>query len=526
MLSDTWLMNDKLSSSYGSFSYVERLLTAEEASIIDERYPEMSGISLIQLMELAGAALAREAAKRLPPNGRVVICAGGGQNGGDGWVAARLLHAARYDVRVLDTASERSLPKEASINREAARSLGIPVIDTYTFCQLNAADLDLIIDALFGSGFSIRKRPSDQYIRASEKINALSASGVFIISADLPSGVVSSTGAVSEFSIKADLAVSFIRPKIGQISHPGCLQQTKIVTDPLGVPTAFIDQNVEAPAVYKITRHTVDQLLPAFSKDRHKGQGGRAALIGGSPSMPGAALLAAKAMAKSGCGYVTLVVDEALKPTLLTALPEALYAAADDDFFERMDAIAYGPGIGLTPDVSLTTVLAKAKHLVIDADGLTLLSRVPKWEEKLKARSNPAVLTPHVGEFRALDHYDPDDRVASARRLAEKTKSVVVLKGMSSVIAAPDRHALISTFGNAGLAKGGSGDVLTGIVTGLIAGGLTPFEAAAAGVYLHGFAADLAAVKFTERALLPEYVIDYLPQAYEPGKRHAKIEET
>lgn len=503
---------DELKTSYGHFRHVERLLTTAESRLVDELYPHHTGIQLIQLMELAGAAVARETMKQLSSGDRVTILCGGGQNGGDGWVAARVLWASGMDVAVCDTAKDKVLPDEASLNREAAKKLLIPEITVDTFLKLGEGDVHVVIDALFGSGLT-RERPlSDLMTKIILHLNHLRSTGTFVLSVDLPSGVDATTGAVSNAAVNADLAVTFVRTKAGQMSHPGVLQQTSVAVERLGVPASFLAAKLPINGIFRLTAEAVGHLLPPLAKDRHKGMGGKAGLIGGSKSMPGAAVLAARAMAMSGAGYVTIVADDSVRPLLVSSLPEALYAEADDSFFDRMDVVAYGPGLGIEPPLCIEQVLNKARHLVIDADGLRLLSALDSWQDRLKQRPTPAVLTPHVGEFRLLHDYDPDDRIGSARQLAEKTGSIVVLKGMSSVIAAPDGTALLSTVGNPGLAKGGSGDVLTGLITGLLATGLTPLEAAAAGVYCHGKAADLATARRGERAMLPQDVIETLPE--------------
>ena len=508
---------DTCHTPWGDLNAVTRLLSAAEAKRIDLGVAADGAVSLLQLMEQAGLVAAGWAERILPEGYPIIILAGAGQNGGDGWVAARVLAARGYALTVIDFAVERQLPQEAALNRAAAKAAGIRIERPDVFMAWPADRPALIMDALFGSGFLADRGMPPVCADAISKANRLGREGSVVLAIDLPSGVEATTGKASDPSIRAELAVSFVRPKIGQIAHPGVLHQHRIESDPLGITSEKIKALLSdmGPAACLMTDRATAMLLQPFQRDRHKGQGGKAGLIGGHETMPGAVVLAARAMAMTGVGYVSVLASERLRSDLLTVLPEALQPAGHDpSWLKNQDAIVYGPGLGDLETVSLTEVIATAKQLVIDADGLNRLARLPGWKEALAARKMPAVLTPHVGEFKRLAAYWDDDRTAGARQLALETGCIVVLKGMSTVTAAPDGQAVLNPTGNPGLAKGGSGDVLSGMIGGFLAGGMLPFQAAAAGVYVHGKAADMAAQEKGERALLPQDVIEFMPRVF------------
>lgn len=507
--------DDTCRSEWGTITQVSRLLRAREAARLDQAVIAGFGLSGLQLMEQAGAAAAAEAERIVPCGAAVWVLCGSGQNGGDGWVAARILLARGYAVRVFDFADGKELPPEAAHNRSAAVAAGVDRVPGTAFLQTECPETVCLVDALFGHGFASRRGLPESLQAAVRHMANIRAAGGTVLSLDVPSGIDASTGGVAEPCVQADTALAFMRAKVGQISHPGILQQTRLCVEPLGVTHVMLADILPGPGVYQAGAAAAALWLPPLAADRHKGMGGRAAVVGGSADMPGAAILAAKAMAMTGIGYTSILCAETNRSDFLQILPDALYPRqADADFISRHDAVAYGPGLGRERLYPLDELISQATRLVIDADGLSELADLPGWAERLSARDLPAVLTPHVGELRRLWTYDASDRVESALGLARHCRSIVVLKGMSSVVAAPDGNALIVTTGNAGMAKGGSGDVLTGIVAGFLAGGMPPLAAAATAAYVHGAAADDAAQRIGERALLPQDTVNSLPYVF------------
>lgn len=495
----------------GYIENVTRLLSANESRRVDTAYPVEAGMTILQLMEQAGAAIAHKAQALLAPGAAIALLSGSGQNGGDAWVAARLLAANGFFVSIYDVAMDRPLPAEAEANRRIARALHIPVYDDSAFLHVQASDVDMIIDGVLGAGFHGKRGLIPALHDLFAHVNDLHDLGVFVLAIDVPSGVDATTGAVVPGAIKASETISFVRPKAGLVSHPGVLQQATVTYDALGVPAAWLARALDNPGTYQFSHQAFKSLLPVMTTDRHKGMSGQGAVVAGQ--MPGATVLATRAMAMTGVGYTGILVNEQARSLYLAALPEALYfTQPTSDFFARFQTIVLGPGLGTVTDDVLAPYLQSSTQLVLDADGLNVLAEHERLKAMLRERVEPAVLTPHPGECRRLGFYDEDDRFKTARTLADAYQSVVVVKGMATVIAAPDGTTLVCNAGNEGLAKAGSGDVLSGIIGGLLAQGLTPLEAACAGVFWHGAAADLAAAARSKRTMLPSDVIAYLPQ--------------
>jgi hydroxyethylthiazole kinase-like uncharacterized protein yjeF len=495
-------------------------VTAAEMRGLDGRATAEFGVPSLLLMENAGAAVARAAAEMAPRGARVAVVAGRGNNGGDGLVAARHLQAAGYDVTVTLLGPEERVQGDARANLEMARRAGIPlqVVESAP----DRLEADLIIDALLGTGLK-----GSATGPAAALIEAMDRSPAPVLAVDVPSGLDADTGH-AESCVHAARTVTLALPKVGLLLYPGRALAGELIVAPIGMPRPLLEE--PSLRTWTISAAEVRALLPPRPPDAHKGSFGRALIVAGSPGMTGAAALAGEAAGRIGAGLVFVAVPHSLLPVLEVKLTEALKvplaetethshtAAAWDSLTERLassTAVAVGPGLGRHPDtVALVRrLLAEAgRPIVVDADALNAVA--PAGADTF---SPDAVITPHPTEMaRLLDRETAAvqaDRLATAREAAARFGCVVVLKGAGTVVAASDGRAWINPTGNAGMATGGTGDVLTGAIVGLIAQGLIPLEAARAAVYLHGLAGELSAAEIGPAGTLAGDLLPRLPVA-------------
>jgi len=414
----------------------------------------------------------------------------------------------------------------------------------------------LIIDAVYGSGFQADRPVSAEFESLARKVNhARQEYDAYVLAVDLPSGVQAEHGQAAPVVIQADETLSFIYTKTGLISYPGRRFTGQVRVHDLDLPRSFLEQLWQKEVLHTpsaLTEEDVHAWHPQRPSDSHKGTFGRLSVLAGSPGLAGAAILCGRAAEISGAGYVYLTVPAEIYAAVLGAAPSLLSAplpqtngnetalsAEQFEFWqERMqgaDAVLVGPGLGRNsterPDMLslIMAAIAQAPRLVLDADALNLLAEPAALEagrsvlrKRVEKGLEPAILTPHPGEFCRLcpemAEKITQDRIACAQTLAALTLSTVVLKGSGTVIAFPPREGWqevwINTSGNAGMAKAGSGDVLSGLLGSLLAQHLPLREAVCSAVYLHGLAADLQAEALTERALTPEDIITGLPLAF------------
>ena len=485
------------------------------------------------LMDRAGGAVAAVAAAAAG-SGRAVVVAGPGNNGGDGFVAARYLADAGFDVTVHLLAAPAELKGDASANYELFRRCDGRVEDFQRrrFAR-DVAAAGVVADAMLGTGS--RGGLAGDFEAAAETVNRAGAPAVAV---DVPSGVDAATGAVPGTAVAADATVTFGLPKIGLLQYPAREYVGDIHVADIGFPTLVVDELAFEPTgerpgyVARVPAvEEVAALLPPRPRDLHKGAAGRAYVLAGSRGLSGAAVLAAQSCLRAGAGLVEVglpaeldvIFSAAALECLSHALPQTegggLAAAAADAVSEKFaaaDAVAVGPGLGRADDTAalLRDVMRGVEApAVVDADGLYLMGL-----EALRRARLRGVLTPHPGEMARLFGVGADDiqrdRPGWARKLAEQTGMVVVLKGYLSVVAAPDEETWLNPTGNAGLASGGTGDVLTGVVLALLAGGASPAAAARAAAYVHGLAGDIAAEASGERSLVACDVLEALPAAF------------
>lgn len=496
-------------------------VTAAEMRELDGRAVDEFGIPSLLLMENAGAAVARAALEMLSrAPSRIAVIAGRGNNGGDGLVAARHLHAAGHELFVTLAGPEERVQGGARANLEIARRAGVPV--QIVEAAPNRFEADLIVDALLGTGLKGEVKGL-----SAELIRAMNRSGTPVLAVDVPSGLDADTGRAAT-CVRAAQTVTFALPKVGLLFYPGRELAGELIVAPIGMPRALLTD--PALKTYGLSAPAVRTLLPARPADANKGTFGRALLIAGSLGMTGAASLSAESAGRVGAGLVFVAVPSSLMPVLEVKLTEALKLPvpetethahtihAWDQLFERIEnstAIAIGPGLGRHPDTAalVRRVLAEARRpMVVDADALNAVAPAGPG-----VFPPDAVITPHPGEMSRLLGIDTGqaqaDRLTTAREAAARFGCVVVLKGAGTVVAEPGGRAWINPTGSAGMATGGTGDVLTGAMVGFLAQGLAPVEAAQVAVYVHGLAGDLAAAEIGNAGTLAGDLLPRLPRA-------------
>jgi ADP-dependent NAD(P)H-hydrate dehydratase / NAD(P)H-hydrate epimerase len=477
-----------------------------------DRLTIAGGITGHTLMENAGKAVAQAVSGRQSAGSRVVVLAGPGNNGGDGFVAARLLAERGYAVTVLLAGALDKLKGDAATAAKAwDRRIAMAKPE-------ELAGADIVIDALFGAGLD---RPVSGLAQA--MIEAANAQSAPVVAVDLPSGINGTTGAVMGSAIKAEHTVTFFRKKPAHLLMPGRAHCGKVSIAPIGIPDTVLDR------IRPRTFENVPELWrDKFSMPRaqgHKYDRGHAVVVSGPSWSTGAARLAARGALRAGAGLVTIVSPrEALAVNAaanLAIMVRPVDGAAELTRFladPRLNAVAIGPGLGVS-DATCELVLAALdgeRAVVLDADAITSFAKSSRrLATALKARGERAtILTPHEGEFSRYFHgLDEETKAGSklerARRAAELVGAVVLLKGPDTVVAGPDGRASIAANAPAFLATAGAGDVLTGITAGLLAQGVPAFEAASAAVWLHGEAACAFGI-----GLIAEDLSEQLPGVY------------
>ncbi len=507
-----------------------KIVTADQMRQIDRECVQR-GIPMSTLMENAGRAVAAEvkaAAGDLTCQ-RLLFLIGGGNNGGDGLVAARYLndwgaHCMIYlcAERPADDPNLK-LARERGIDCfEAIQDMGLKKLDDLL------ADANIVIDALLGTG---QLRPLEGVFKqALEKADkARRERGTRIIAIDLPSGMDADTGAVDSACPWADITVTLGFPKLGLFNFPGAERVGTLKIADIGIP----EDLAESVTTELMDSQWARSVLPARPINANKGNFGRVLVTAGSLNYIGAAYLACSGAQRAGAGLVTLATALSLQPILAAKLTEATYlplpesqpgfisAEAGDIVtrqFSQYDVFLIGCGLGQDPStVEFVSSLILEKELplpVLDADALNILSKIPEWWQWL---TDDAILTPHIVELSRLCGLGIDeiqsDRLGITRRLAAEWHQTIVLKGAYTVIATTDGRCRLSPFANAGLASAGTGDVLAGVIAGLAAQGLTPFDAASLGVYLHGAAGETVKERLGDTGMLASDLLPALPPA-------------
>lgn len=507
-----------------------KVVTAHTMQEIDRQAISRYGIPGAQLMENAGRCTVDEIIAAFGPYGSAVIMAGKGNNGGDGYVIARLLGQKGWSVKVI------ILADRLQITGDAATNLGKLPGSAISFCpregQLSAQhrkeilQADVIVDSLLGTG--LRSNVSGVYLEA---VDLMNASGRPVVAVDIPSGIDGTTGRVLGSAVRAYLTVTFAFAKLGHVLHPGAEHSGRLVVADIGIPP----QLMEAASGYDfLDEDTMRPMLHRRDRQAHKGRFGHCLVIAGSTGKTGAAALAANSAVRSGSGLVTLAAAESVHSILEIKTTEVMTVPLPDSgggfltnsafpAIEKLlagkDAVAIGPGLDRHPGTYALVrnlVESVALPLVIDADGLNALAEDMAVLKRKKSKM--VILTPHPGEMSRLTGGTIPDlesiRIPVAQEFARSYGVFLVLKGARTIIASPDGTAAVNGSGNPGMASGGMGDVLTGIIVSLLGQGYTASDACRLGVFLHGFAADMVAEEKGEIGMNASDVLEKLPYAY------------
>jgi hydroxyethylthiazole kinase-like uncharacterized protein yjeF len=521
---------DSYSPNYLEIKILLKVLTSAEMQATDRCAIEELGIPGMILMENAGRECVETLKRKIPDltAKKIVIFAGKGNNGGDGFVMARHLLNISANVCVFLLGKTSELKMDAKMNALAAQKIGVEInaIDTGNFKTFDhrLRHSDLVIDAIFGTGLS--KPAAGFYAEVFEKINSLKK---FVVAVDIPSGVDSDSGCLIGPYIKADLtlALAFLKRSHATFPSVGIMGEIEVID--IGIPQQAVATS--SPDVEMVEPHDIASLFPERSSDSHKGDYGHVLVLAGSLGKGGAAGLTALGALRAGCGLVTLALPESCQravefnplEVMTVALPEtkngSLSVRAKDLLLKHLQgksAVAVGPGISTDPETIqlLQEFLPLVKTpLVIDADAVNCLAE----SGGLKAINNSdAILTPHPKEMSRISGLTTSEiqanRIDCAARFTREHSCTLVLKGARTLIAFSDGSVAVNPTGNPGMATAGSGDVLTGIIAGLIAQGLKIRSAVMAGVYLHGLAGDIYAhEKATEISLVASDLLDNLP---------------
>ena len=504
-----------------------KVATTATAREIDRRAQEEFHIPGDDLMSEAGRAVAREVIDRFETGPVFVVC-GKGNNGGDGIMAARTLTEFGYPVTLVMTHDFGALQGSAARAFEGLHGVGVPVAD-FEDLETLLDGAHLVIDAVLGIG---SRGPAEG--PAARAIEAINESKSIVVAIDVPSGLREmGPGDDPGPIVRADLTVTMGLPKLALLTTPGWLHAGEIVVAPINFPVELLT----APDIDLNFTDTCDLLsfLPPRPADSNKGTFGRVGIVAGSAESAGAAILCARAALRSGAGLVTIFTPRSLNAIYKAALPEALTVIVetdgDDDhlteasaaqILERakaMNVLAIGPGLGTEPtQAALLTKLLEgfSGSVVLDADAITILADNPRAFELIKGRNN-ALLTPHPGEMARLLATSVEavqtDRIATVRQFVQDHAVTLLLKGATTLVGAADGQIFINAGATSALAKGGTGDVLTGLTAALIAQGATPTQAAVVGAQVHLSAGLSLAERNGERGLLASELADELPRA-------------
>ncbi len=493
------------------------ILTSSQMKSIDRRATDRFGIPSIVLMENAALAVADAIGDHYPDCDRAAIFCGPGANGGDGFALARHLEQRGVVPIVFIVGDRQKIGGDAGTNLVICERLALPLYDITDDDSLNealvhAAEADLIIDAIFGTGLD--RAPAGLF---AETITSIGDLGLPIVAIDLPSGANASSAEVFEPCLQAALTVTFAAPKICHVFEPAAVFCGEVIVAEISIPHAAIED--EGVTLALTTPGDVRPYLAPRLAATHKGTYGHVAIVAGSPGRSGAAVLAARGAIRSGAGLVSVVTDSETARLVNAGSVESMTFSGPDPagFIATKDAVLIGPGLA-DDDESYQwireLVAAIELPLVIDASGLNAFA---SHAAGLNPQRRPRVLTPHPGELGRLLGRTANEinagRIEAVREAARITNCIVVLKGFQSLIAEPDGHVNVNPTGNPGMATGGMGDVLGGMIAAMLARGIDAFDAAITAVYLHGFAGDLLKEEMGDTGLAALDLAEHIPAA-------------
>ena len=498
-----------------------KIFSSTQIHELDKYTIDHEPIKSIDLMERAASRIVAEIRHLCTAYNTIVVFAGPGNNGGDALAVARILASEGLKVKAWLFNTTGRLSADCKTNRD--RLTGMKELDSFTMVidEFDPPTLDastLVIDGLFGVG--LNKPLTGGYASLVKYINASPSK---VVSIDMPSGLMSESNEYNVRSniIRADVTVTIQQPKLSFLfaENQQFIGELKVV-----------DINISKEGMAQVDAHVTileDDDVRCRMRQRddfaHKGTMGHALIIAGSRGMAGAAMLATKACLRSGVGKVTVHTPAANIIPLQIGVPEAILDIDPDNSFfteavstDRFQAMGIGPGLGNNENSAITMIgqLRRAQcPIVIDADAINILATHKAWMQQLPAG---CILTPHIGEFERLEGASSDsyDRLSKAIILADRQQAYIVLKGHNTAIVTPGGRIMFCPTGNSGMATAGSGDVLTGVITALLARGYAQADACLVGTYLHGLAGDIAAKKFGKESLMASDIIDALPEAF------------
>jgi len=498
-----------------------KIFTKTQIQELDKYTIENEPISSIDLMERAAKALTRAVTERWPSSTPVVVFAGSGNNGGDALAVARMLAERDYRVSAYLFNISGSLSPDCAINRQRLKDNRrihefFEVTQEFDPPHLDAGTL--LVDGLFGSG--LNKPLAGGFASLVKYVNA---SPCQVVSIDVPSGLMTED---NTYNVRANIIRATQTLTLGQPKLSFLFPENQQFIGQLRVLDIRLSQEgmAKTEASFDIIEEAdIRSRLLERSPFAHKGQMGHALIIAGSYCMAGAAVLATKACLRSGAGKVTINSPRRNIAILQSAVPEAIVQNNSEDVIfteavdtDEYDALGIGPGLGQTEQTAIALIAQLRRTqcpMVIDADAINILANHRSWVQQLP---KGIILTPHPIEFDRLEGHCADsyERLTKARKLAERLQGYVIVKGHYTAVCMPDGHVIFNPTGNAGMATAGCGDVLIGIITGLLAQGYKPHDASVVGVYLHGLAGDLAASDLGEESLIASDIISYLPKAF------------
>ncbi len=500
-----------------------KVAKVDEMKDLDRRATEEFGISQGLLMENAGQAVHFVISQELGiKNNKFVVFCGGGNNGGDGLVVARKIHSDGGEVKIFLLDDEAKFKGAAIKNFEIVSRMPIEIsrINSIESVIAELFDCDAVVDCVFGTG--LVRNVNGLY---KDVIQLINESQCTVFSVDIPSGINGDTGEVMGVAVEADYTVAFGLPKVGNMIYPGYEHCGKLYLSHISFPPALYNTNSIKVAI----NNPVE--LPQRATDTHKGSYGKALFVAGSSSYLGAPYFSALSFLKAGGGLSYLAAPKTIWPFLASKGSEIVFVPQKETpsgsialenkeellkFSQAVDMVVLGPGLSLVKETQeLAQNLAPEidKPLIIDGDGITAIA---EDMEKIKRRKAPTILTPHLGEMSRIAKMEIGEinknKIDVLQRTAKELNAVIILKGAHSLIGYPDGTVFINVSGNSGMATAGSGDVLTGTIAAMHGLGLVLEDAVRMGVFIHGFAGDIAAVDKGEDGITAQDILDYLPE--------------
>lgn len=495
-----------------------RVLTNRQMKEAEEQAMRRFGISSMLLMENAALNIVNHIEKNFSKKKKIAVLCGKGNNGGDGYAVARGLFARGYNVGIYPFGAAEGSTPDCKTNRLSAEAMGIPFEDDFAGLIGGA---DIVVDALIGTGLSRELSPELESVCA-----AVNACGGYVIAADCPTGVNSDTGERYKNAVKADVTFTFHRPKAGLLLFPAKENVGKLRTGSIGIS----DVITEGPQLGILTKSEAAKMLPPRDPNSNKGSFGRVAAFSGCDKMTGAAILCLGGAYGSGVGLAVGICTEKCSETVRGSLTEAIIKTAPDEdgcltpmayetakeYINEKTTVLVGPGLGVSPSSKalVKTLVENIRgRLVIDADGLNCLCG---FKDILRNAGGDIILTPHIGEMSRLSGKTAaqikSDPINTALSFAKDYNVTIALKDAVTIIADPEGRAYINTTGTPAMSKGGTGDVLSGLIAGLSAQGLKSLDAAALGAYLNGLAGERAEKKAGSRGVLASMLCREIPK--------------